>query len=260
MAVSLKNAAELQKMYRAGQLLARVLDAVEAAVKPGVSTGQLDAMAQEMIEAAGARGAFKGYHGFPAVLCTSVNEAVVHGIPSMDQVLQQGDVVSVDCGVILEGFFADSARTIPVGEVDPEVKRLLEVTSTALEKAIAQCKPGGRLGNVGAAIGKVVGRSGFSLTEGYCGHGIGRQLHEDPAVPNEGRAGRGRRLQPGLVLAIEPMVNMGTGASKTLSDGWTVVTRDGRYAAHFEHTVAITPKGPWVLTQTAQTLTSGGPV
>lgn len=251
MGVKLKTPSELERMHAAGQLLCRILDEVEAMVAPGISTADLDARAEEMILAAGARGAFKGYHGFPAVLCTSVNEEVVHGIPSPSRVLAEGDVVSVDCGVILEGFFADSARTVAVGAVEPEVARLLAVTRESLEVAIDKCRPGNRLSSIGAAVQRHVEAEGFSVVREYSGHGIGRSLHEEPSVPNWGRPGRGLKLQPGLVLAIEPMVNAGGPGCETLSDRWTVVTRDRKVSAHFEHTVAITNKGPWVLTRMA---------
>ncbi len=251
MGVVLKTPAQVEKMYRAGQLLGSILDEIEAMVAPGLSTADLDRRAEELIDAAGARGAFKGYHGFPAVLCTSVNEAVVHGIPSAEQVLQEGDIVSVDCGVVLEGYFADSARTLSVGTIDEESQRLLEVTKLALERAIAHCKVGGRLSNIGAAVQRTVESAKFSVVRDFSGHGIGRALHEDPSVRNYGKIGRGMKLRPGLVLAIEPMVNAGSHHCVTLEDDWTVVTRDRKRSAHFEHTVAITEDGPWVLTQRA---------
>lgn len=251
MPIRLKTPGELEAMHRAGQLLCSVLDAVEAMVAPGISTGELDRHAEGMIEEAGAKGAFKGYHGFPSVLCTSVNDQVVHGIPRDDAVLEEGDIVSVDCGVILDGFFADSARTIAVGEVSEADQVLLDVTRRCLELAIEKCKVGGRLGNIGAVVQKHAESYGFSVVREFSGHGIGRELHEDPQVRNYGRPGRGMRLQPGLVLAIEPMINMGVPGCATLDDEWTVVTKDRRRSAHFEHTVAITKKGPWVLTARA---------
>lgn len=238
-------------MRAAGVLLCQVLDEVEAAVAPGVSTGELDRIAAARIAAAGAQASFKGLYGFPASLCTSVNEAVVHGIPRDDQVLREGDLVSVDCGVYLEGFHADSARTVAVGQVSDQALRLLEVTQAALEAGIGQCRAGGRLSNIGAQVEKVVRAAGFSVLRDYAGHGIGRALHEGPEVSNYGRPGRGLRLEPGLVLAIEPMVALGRGESETLGDRWTVVTRDRSLSAHFEHTVAITEDGPWVLTRSA---------
>jgi methionyl aminopeptidase len=249
MAILLKNASELDKMYRAGQLLCEVLDTVEALVVPGVTTKDLDDRAEALLLERGAVAAFKGYEGFPSVLCTSVNEAVVHGIPSSEVVLSEGDVVSIDCGLVLDGFFADSARTVSVGSVDPEVTHLLDVTRSALAKGIARCKSGGRVGNIGAAIQREVEAEGLSVVRDYSGHGIGRSLHEEPSVPNYGKAGRGMKLMPGLVLAIEPMVNLGDDGCELLEDDWTVVTADRSVSAHFEHTVAITSKGPWVLTQ-----------
>lgn len=244
-----KNAAQLALMRESGKLLCHVLDQVEAAVQPGVSTGDLNRLAESLIEGAGARASFKGLYGFPAALCTSVNEAVVHGIPRDDQVLQEGDLISVDCGVFLGGYHADSARTIGVGQVSGEAQRLMQVTRDSLEAAIAQCKPGARLSNLGATVEKIVRKAGFSVLRDYAGHGIGQELHEDPEVLNYGRPGRGPRLLPGLVLAIEPMVAVGSGQCETLGDEWTVVTRDRKLSAHFEHTVAITEDGPWVLTR-----------
>jgi methionyl aminopeptidase len=251
MGIYLKNADELDRMHRAGQILCEVLDTVESMVTNGVTTEDLDALAETLLRERGAIAAFKGYEGFPSVLCTSVNEAVVHGIPSEDVVLSDGDVVSIDCGLVLDGFYADSARTIAVGSVDAGVKRLLEVTRGALERGISKCKSGGRLGNIGAAIQRAVESEGMSIVRDYSGHGIGRSLHEEPRVPNYGKVGRGMRLVPGLVLAIEPMVSLGEDDCELLEDDWTVVTADRSMSAHFEHTVAITSKGPWVLTQRA---------
>ena len=248
MPLHLKSKDELETMYRAGQLLCSVLDEVESMVAPGISTADLDQKAEEMIAKAGARAAFKGYHGFPGTLCTSVNDQVVHGIPSAEVVLEAGDIVSVDCGVVLDGFYSDSARTIAVGAVAEEVQGLLDVTRKCLDLAIGQCKAGGRLSNVGAVVQKHAERHGYSVVRDYSGHGIGRSLHEDPQVPNYGRAGRGMRMRPGLVIAVEPMLNLGVPSCVTLEDGWTVVTKDRKKSAHFEHTVAITDKGPWVLT------------
>ena len=251
MAFHLKSVEELDKMHRAGQVLCEVLDALEEMVVPGISTRALDERAEALLIERGAIAAFKGYGGFPASVCTSVNEAIIHGIPSNEDLLSEGDVVSIDCGVILDGYFADSARTVRVGEVSAEIAHLLDVTERSLFKGIGRCKPGGRLGNIGAAIQKEIESEGLSIVPGYSGHGIGRALHEDPSVPNRDKAGRGMRLMAGLVLAIEPMVNLGAPGCRTLEDDWTVVTTDGSVSAHFEHTVAITPKGPWVLTQRA---------
>ncbi|MEL6182312.1 MAG: type I methionyl aminopeptidase [Myxococcota bacterium] len=246
--IILKHNHELELMRASGRILAAVLDAVEEAVGPGVTTGELDRIAAQVIARAGARASFKGYHGYPKTLCTSVNAQVIHGIPSDDVVLAEGDVVSVDCGVLHQGFHADACRTFPVGTIDEESALLLKVTREALELAIAKAVVGGRLSDIGAAIGSHVKRAGLSVVRDYVGHGIGRSLHEDPDVRNYGRPGRGPRLEHGMVLAIEPMVNLGGWRCRTLSDGWTVVTRDGSRSAHFEHTVAITKDGPRVLT------------
>ncbi len=249
MGILLKSDDEVEKIYRAGQILCEILDAVEAMVAPGVSTLDLDRKADELLALRGARGAFKGYQGFPGVLCTSINDQVVHGIPSESAVLKEGDLISIDCGVILDGYVADSARTVPVGEVSGDAEVLLQVTREALFEGIGQCKAGARLGNIGAAIQRAVEPRGMSLVREYSGHGVGRSLHEDPTVPNRDRAGHGPKMRPGLVIAIEPMVNLGHYDCRTLDDAWTVVTADGSLSAHFEHTVAITPKGPRVLTQ-----------
>lgn len=251
MGIRLKTPAELEAMRVAGRLLCRVLDAVESMVAPGVTTAALDRRAEAIIDEAGARGAFKGYHGFPAVLCTSVNEQVVHGIPRDETVLLDGDLVSVDCGVVVDGFFADSARTIAVGTVSDDDRTLLDVTRRCLELAIEKCTVGGRLSNIGAVVQRHAESHGFSVVREFSGHGIGRELHEDPQVRNYGRPGRGMRLQAGLVIAVEPMINMGSAGCVTLEDKWTVVTQDRRRSAHFEHTIAITKDGPWVLTAEA---------
>jgi methionyl aminopeptidase len=248
MPVHFKTLSELEVMRRAGELLCSVLDEIEEMVSPGVSTGALDRRAEAIITGAGARPAFKGYRGFPGTLCTSVNDQVVHGIPSDEVVLSDGDIVSVDCGLEIEGFYADSARTLAVGNVSDDDRELLDVTRTCLELAIAQCKVGGRLSTVGAVVQRYAERHGCSVVREYSGHGIGRSLHEDPEVPNYGRPGRGMKMRPGLVIALEPMLNLGVSSCETLEDGWTVVTKDRRRSAHFEHTVAITKTGPWVLT------------
>ena len=242
-----KSAAELEIMRQAGRVTAAALRAVGEAVRPGVTTGELDALAEDAIRSAGAVPAFKGYHGFPASLCTSVNAEVVHGIPGKRR-LRAGDILSVDCGAIVDGYYGDAARTFPVGEPTDEALRLMKVTSESLEAGIACCVPGQRLYDVSAAVQGVVEAAGFSVVREYVGHGIGRSMHEDPQVPNYGRAGTGPVLQVGVVLAIEPMVNAGGADVRSLDDGWTVVTVDGSLSAHFEHTVAVTHEGPLVLT------------
>lgn len=245
--VELKTPAEIEKMRKAGRLLRQVFDAVGAMVAPGVTTQDLDREAYKLITAGGARPAFLGYHDYPATLCTSVNDEIVHGIPCA-RPLEMGDIVSVDAGLILEGFFADTATTFAVGEISQETQRLLHVTQEALAKAIEMVQPGGRLGDISAAVQQYVEPFGFSIVRDYTGHGIGRALHEAPQVPNYGKSGSGERLRPGLVLAIEPMVNIGTAKTIVLDDGWTVKTADGSLSAHFEHTVAVTESGPYVLT------------
>lgn len=247
--ISLKSESELEIIGRAGQIVAAVLERIREEARPGVSTEELDAIAEAYIrQQSGATPAFKGLYGFPGTLCTSINEEVVHGIPSDGRVLRDGDILSVDVGVELEGYFADHAITFAVGEVDPETERLLEITERALEEGIARARVGGHVGDIGAAISALVEDAGFSIIRELVGHGVGHAAHEDPQVPNYGKAGHGRRLQEGLVIAIEPMVNVGGRRIRTLEDGWTVVTADGSLSAHFEHTVAVTPEGPRVLT------------
>lgn len=235
-------------MRAANQLVAAILAELEAAVKPGVSTKDLDALAERLTRDAGAVPAFKGYRGYPATLCASVNEQVVHGIPSA-AALRDGDIVSLDIGVKLQGYFGDSAVTVPVGRIDERAVRLLDVTREALEKAIAEARVGRRLSDIGHAVQAHVEAHGFSVVREFVGHGIGEELHEDPQVPNYGQPGRGPKLAEGMVLAIEPMVAMGRPDVRVLADGWTAVTRDGSLAAHFEHTVAVTADGPLVLTR-----------
>lgn len=242
-----KSAVEIEVMREAGRITALALDAVSSAVRPGATTADLDAIAEDVIVKAGARPAFKGYHGFPATLCTSVNDQVVHGIPG-GRVLKEGEIVSVDCGAIVDGYYGDSARTFPVGQVSAEATRLMDVTRRSLEAGIARCRPGMRLYDVSAAVQEVAEAAGFSVVREYVGHGIGRSMHEDPQVPNYGKAGTGPTLRTGMVLAIEPMINAGAPDVRSLDDGWTVVTLDGAMSAHFEHTVAVTEDGPLVLT------------
>ena len=243
-----RTAAELEKMRAAGRLVGQVLTELAARVAPGVTTADLDAIAEGLIVDAGAIPAFKGYHGYPATICASVNEEVIHGIPSGKRVLEAGDVVSVDVGASLAGYYGDSAVTLPVGLVSEEAARLLRVTDESLYKAIEAVKPGGRVSDIGHAVQKHVEAHGFSVVREFVGHGIGQAMHEDPQVPNYGDPGRGPRLAEGMVLAIEPMVNAGKPAVKVLSDGWTAITRDRSLSAHFEHTVAVTADGPWILT------------
>ena len=242
-----KSPAELEKMRAANQLVAQVLEELAAMVAPGISTADLDAAAESKVRAAGAEPAFKGYRGYPATLCASVNEQVVHGIPNR-QPMKSGDIISLDMGVKLDGYYGDSAVTVPVGSVSDEVTRLLRVTQEALEAGIAQVKVGGRISDIGHAIQKYVEAQGFSVVREFVGHGIGASLHEEPQIANYGEPGRGPRLAEGMTLAIEPMVNMGKAPVKVLSDGWTAVTKDGSLSAHFEHTVAVTKNGPDVLT------------
>jgi len=243
-----RSLAEIERMRQANQLVAAILAALEAAVAPGVSTADLDALAERLTRDAGAVPAFKGYRGYPSTLCASVNEQVVHGIPSRKP-LVDGDIVSLDIGVKLNGYFGDSAVTVPVGKVADRTVQLLTVTREALEKAIAEARIGKRLSDIGHAVQSHVEAHGFSVVREFVGHGIGEELHEDPQVPNYGQPGRGPKLAEGMVLAIEPMVAMGRPDVRVLSDGWTAVTRDGSLAAHFEHTVAVTGDGPLVLTR-----------
>lgn len=234
-------------MREAGRVTARALRAVGEAVVPGVTTRELDEVAVEVIRAAGAKPAFLGYHGFPATICASRNCEVVHGIPGKLR-LVEGDIISIDMGAIVDGYYGDSARTFGVGAVSDEAARLMDVTERSLEAGIAAARPGGHLYDIGAAVQRVAEAGGFSVVREYVGHGIGREMHEEPQVPNYGTAGKGPVLLPGMVLAIEPMINAGTANVRQLRDGWTVVTADGALSAHFEHTVAITEEGPVVLT------------
>ena len=244
-----KSPSEIERMRVANTLVADVLGELAAMVAPGVTTADLDAAAEKLVRAAGAEPAFKGYRGYPATLCASINEEVVHGIPSPARALSEGDIISLDMGVKLNGFFGDSAITVPVGRVSDDVTTLLRVTQEALEKAIANVRVGGRVSDIGHAVQQHVEANGFSVVREFVGHGIGAALHEDPQIANYGEPGRGPRLAEGMVLAIEPMVNMGRSGVKVLADGWTAVTRDGSLSAHFEHTVAVTREGPMVLTQ-----------
>jgi methionyl aminopeptidase len=249
MAIMIKTPQEIEKMRRAGNIVHQTLELVRGLVKPGATTLDLEQAAERKIAELGAVPAFKGYHGYPCVLCTSVNSEVVHGIPSGQRVLNEGDIVSIDCGAVIDGYFGDSAITVPVGEnVAPETLRLLEVTKASLENAIRTVKVGATLGDVGAAVQEVVESDGFSVVRDFVGHGIGTRMHEDPQVPNYGRRGMGLKLREGMVIAIEPMVNAGKPEVQVLGDGWTAVTQDGSMSAHFEHTVAVTANGAVVLT------------
>ena len=235
-------------MREAGRLVGEVLTELASRIAPGVTTGELDEIAERRILSAGATPAFKGYHGYPATICASVNDEVIHGIPSSRRVLVEGDIVSIDVGASLGGYFGDSAITLPVGRVSEEAATLLRVTEESLYKGIERARAGGRVSDIGHAVQQHVEAHGFSVVREFVGHGIGQQMHEEPQVPNYGESGRGPRLVEGMVLAIEPMVNAGKPGVKVLADGWTAVTRDARLSAHFEHTVAVTAGEPWILT------------
>ncbi len=243
----IKSPPEIEAMRRAGAVVGRFFEEVKPLIRPGVTTGSLEEFADGFIRRCGVRSAFKGYMGYPAHLCTSVNEEVVHGIPSMDRVVREGDILSIDFGVVLDGFYGDSAKTFAVGKVDPESDRLLETTERSLFAGIHAAGPTARLGDISAAVQYAVEREGFSVVRDFVGHGIGRSMHEEPQIPNFGIRGTGPRLQPGMTLAIEPMVNAGGWAVKVLTDGWTVITRDKSRSAHFEHTIAVTEDGFQIL-------------
>jgi methionyl aminopeptidase len=248
-AVVLKSTKEIEKMRRAGQVVREVLELLRGQVKPGVTTMDLEKIAAGHLEQLGVKAAFKGYGGYPCVLCASVNSEVVHGIPSPKRVLKEGDIVSLDFGAVVDGYFGDAAITVPVGTIDPEAARLLKVTEASLHAAIEVVRPGATLGDVGFAVQKVVEAEGFSVVRDFVGHGIGVHMHEDPQVPNFGIAGRGMKLKAGMVIAIEPMVNAGKPDVVVLEDGWTAVTTDGSMSAHFEHSVAVTATGARILTE-----------
>ena len=250
MAIVCKSAAEIEKMKRSGHIVRQVLDHVRELVIPGASTMDLERAAESSIKDLGAKPAFKGYYDYPCVLCTSINEEIVHGIPSEKRILKAGDIVSIDCGVVLDGYYGDAAITVAVdGQLKPEVKKLLDVTEASLERAIAAAQIGNSVGDVGAAVQEYVEANGFSVVREFVGHGIGTRLHEEPQIPNYGSRGHGARLREGMVLAIEPMVNSGKPDTRVLEDKWTAVTADGSYSAHFEHCVAVTKHGPVILTQ-----------
>ena len=247
--IILKSERELQYLFDAGQIVAGAHKEVKKAVKPGMTTFELDQAAEEYIIGCQARPAFKGYNGFPATICASVNEQVVHGIPSRLQQLNSGDIISIDIGAVINNYVGDAAVTLPVGEIEDEVKRLLDVTEQALYKGIEMATVDNRLSDVSHAIQSYVEKNNFSVVRDYVGHGIGRSMHEEPQIPNFGIPGRGPRLKSGMALAIEPMVNMGTYEVETLLDNWTVVTKDRKRSAHFEHTIAVKNEGPWILTR-----------
>ena len=249
MAILIKTEAEIQKMRRSGEALREVHEAVRPLVVAGASTMDLENAAAAKMDALKAQSAFKGYHGYPAVLCTSVNSEVVHGIPSAKRVLADGEIISIDSGVIVDGYYSDCAVTYAVGDPSPVARKLLEVTKASLEAAIRQAVPGGRLFDISATVQEICEAEGFGVVREFVGHGIGRSMHEDPQLPNFGTRGKGPRLKPGKVLAIEPMINAGAPEVTVLPDGWTTITQDGSLSAHFEHTVAITENGPLVLTR-----------
>ena len=243
-----RSAAELEKMREAGRLVGEVLTELASKVAPGISTAELDELAEKRIAKRGAVPAFKGYHGYPATICASINDEVIHGIPSGRRVLVEGDIISLDVGASVDGYYGDSAITLAVGRVSEEAATLLRVTEESLFKAIEQARPGRRLSDISHAVQHHVEAHGFSIVREFVGHGIGQRMHEEPQVPNYGEPGHGPRLAEGMVLAIEPMVNAGRAAVKVLADGWTAVTKDKSLSAHFEHTVAVTAGEPWILT------------
>jgi methionyl aminopeptidase len=246
--IVLKSPADLEKMRAAGRIVAETLTLLKDKIGPGVTTAELDRLAEDFCKRQGGKPAFKGYGGFPFAICSSPNDRVVHGFPD-DSPLQEGDILSIDFGVFYKGFFGDSAITVAVGELDDETQRLVTATHESLDLAIAKAVPNGRLSDISHAVQSWVEPKGFSVVREFVGHGIGRNLHEAPQIPNYGQAGQGPRLKPGMVLAIEPMINAGVPGVKILEDGWTAVTQDGKRSAHFEHTVAITDNGPEILTQ-----------
>ena len=250
MAIVCKSPAEIEKMRQSGRVVRQVLDHLRTLVVPGASTMDLERAAEQKMKDLGVKPAFKGYFDYPCVLCTSINEEIVHGIPSEKRVLKAGDIVSIDCGVVLDGYYGDAAITVPVGEeITPELQKLLKVTEDSLYRGIEKVRIGNSVGDVGAAVQSFVEAAGFSVVREFVGHGIGTKLHEEPQVPNFGTPGHGARVREGMVLAIEPMVNYGKPEARVLSDKWTAVTADGSYSAHFEHCVAVTKNGPMILTQ-----------
>jgi len=247
--INLKTPREIERMKPASRIVAEILLELREVARDGITTGDIDRLAEEKTLKRNAKPAFKGYRGFPASICISINSEVVHGIPSSRRVIRNGDVVGLDFGVIYDGFFGDSAVTVPIGEIPPEVQNLLKVTEQSLYKAIEAAVPGNFLSDISAAIQTLADEHHFGIVREFCGHGIGRALHEDPPVLNYVQSGKGPKVKPGLVIAIEPMINLGTERVRVLEDGWTVVTLDGRPSAHFEHTIAVTPEGPEILTR-----------
>jgi len=248
MAIHLRSAEELEKMHRAGLIVHETLTALREIVRPGLTTMDLEKFAEEKIAGLPGKAAFKGYRGYPCALCTSVNSEIVHGIPSPKRKLREGDIVSIDFGMEVDGYFADSAVTVPVGQIRPEVKKLLEVTRESLDRAIDKMRAGNRLGDVGYAVQSWVEKHGYTVVREFVGHGIGTKMHDEPSPPNDREEGRGARLQEGMVIAVEPMVNAGRPEVR-MRDEWVAETADGSPSAHFEHTVAITANGPWILTR-----------
>jgi methionyl aminopeptidase len=249
MTIVCKSASEIERMRHSGRIVRQVLDQVRSMVAPGVTTMDLERAAESKIAELGAKPAFKGYYDYPCVLCTSVNEEIVHGIPSEKRALKEGDIVSIDCGVVLDGYYGDAAITVPVSAVKPELRKLLTVTEESLYRGIDQALIGNSVGDVGAAVQEHVEANGFSVVRDFVGHGIGTRLHEEPQIPNFGARGHGAKLREGMVLAIEPMVNYGKPGARVLDDKWTAVTVDGSFSAHFEHCVAVTKDGPVILTK-----------
>jgi methionyl aminopeptidase len=243
-----RSSDDIAAMRKAGRVVAEIHAVTRSAVRPGITTAHLDQLARDVLERRGATSNFLGYHGYPAVICTSPNEVIVHGIPG-DVVLHEGDIIAIDCGAVVDGWHGDAAFTMGVGTIDAEAQRLIDVTGASLDAAIAELCDGQRLGDVGHAVQRVVEGAGFAVVEDYTGHAIGRELHEDPQVPNLGRPGKGAKIRAGNVFAVEPMVNAGTPDTVLLDDGWTVVTADGAWSAHVEHTIAVTDDGPEVLTR-----------
>jgi methionyl aminopeptidase len=247
--IILKSLQEIEKIRKACLVVADVLDRIRDEIRPGVSTQSLDEFAERLILASGAKPAFKGYRGYPKTLCTSLNSQVIHGIPSKSVVLRSGDIISVDVGAIVEGFYGDAAMTFPVDKISPEAERLTTITEESLYRGIEQAKQGNRLFDISHAVQRHVESHGYSVVREFVGHGIGRNMHEDPQIPNFGESGQGPRIKAGMVFAIEPMVNLGGSETVVTDDGWTAITVDGSLSAHFEHTIAVLPDGPWILTK-----------